>query len=73
MVRLQRWWDGNREQIAAAAEGLIGVYDGRQLLPFGVDQEPSRIQEFTLGGQHVQVVDRRSGAGILKETGGGYH
>ena len=49
MVRLQRWRDGNREQIAAAAEGLIGVYDGRQLLLFGFDQDHSRVQEVTLG------------------------
>ena len=41
--------DGKREQIATAAKSLIGVDHGRQLLPLGVDQEPSRIQEFTLG------------------------
>ncbi len=73
MVRLQRLRNGNREQIGAAAEGLIGVYDGRQLLPLGVDQEPSRFQEFTLGGEHVQVVDLNTGAWILKQAGGGLH
>ena len=49
-VRLRRFRVENRRQIAAAAEGLIGVYDGRQLLLFGVDQDPSRLHEVTLGG-----------------------
>ena len=50
MVRLQRFRGEDRRQIGAAAEGLIGVYDGRQLLLFGIDQVPSRIEEVTLGG-----------------------
>ena len=67
MVRLQRFRNGKRKQIAAAAEGLIGVYDGRQLLPFGFDQDRSRVQEVTLGEEHFHVF----GAGILKKFAGG--
>ena len=48
-VRLHHVRFENRRQIGAAAEGLIGVYDGSQLLLFGYDQVPSRLEEGILG------------------------
>ena len=67
-VRLHHFRLENRRQIGAAAEGLIGVYDGRQLLPFGLDQDPSRLKEVTLGQEHVEVID--TGVGKLPKTHG---
>ena len=62
---------GNRtgaREAGAAAEGLIGVYDGGQLLLFGFDQDHSRVHEVTLGQKHFHVFD----AGILKKFAGGF-
>ena len=42
MVILQRLRFRNRQQIGAAADGLIGVYDGKELLAFDFDQVPYR-------------------------------
>ncbi len=59
-VRRRHIRNEHRQQIAAA-EGLIGVDDGRQLLLFGFDQGHSRIPEVALGEEHVHVI----GAGSL--------
>jgi len=48
-----------------AAERLINVYDGRQLLLFGVDQFQSRLPEVALDQEQIQVGD----AGLLIKPG----
>src|SRR6185437_4021851 len=46
---LRKSWISATASQQTAAEGLIGVYDGGQLLLFGVDQDHSRLHEVTLG------------------------
>jgi hypothetical protein len=73
MVVVDRPWHvWNRQQIRTTAQGLIGVYDGRQLLPLGGDQDHSRVHEVTLREEDVQVVDGKCGAGELIQAAGGF-
>ena len=44
-----------RTRQQAAAEGLIGVHDGSQLLRLGLDQLHPPVKEGVLGRQHVEV------------------
>ena len=53
---LRGFWMNVTAPQQTAAEGLIDVYDGRQLLLFGFDQAHSRLKEVTLGEQHVHVI-----------------
>ena len=65
MRRLPQHRNGTRQHIAAA-EGLIGVDGGGQLLPFGIDQDHSRVPKVALGQEHFDVFGTR----ILKELVG---
>ncbi len=55
---------GDRHQ--PAAEGLIGVDDGRELLHLGVDQDQPRVPEVALGEEHIDVL----GPGVLEGEAG---
>jgi len=42
--------------IPAAAQGLVNVYHGVQLLFFGLDQLKFRFQRIPLGKEHLHVI-----------------